>query len=259
MCACEGGEGGGVGGGRYWINKIHKITQHFSLSSLQHPEEKQQQIMPWWLQISFKQTSKNSSISAKKTTTKNVHIKIKHSIQVEGGMGGGEQNKQKKKFFKWKAAHTLLAYLRALSVSSKLEEAGLTQQIITVLALPPKESCNSEQHTGRVTRPVVQVELLMKNHPDDGPPWWQTTLMINHTDERPPWWEITLNDRLPWWKTTLMVDHPDGRPPSMTDHPDDRPPLMIDHPDGRPPLMTDHPDDRPPLMIDHPDDRPHWW
>lgn len=37
---------------------------------------------------------------------------------------------------------TLFAYLSAFKVSSKLDEAGLTQQIIKVLAFPPNESCN---------------------------------------------------------------------------------------------------------------------
>ena len=83
----------------------------------------------------------------------------------------------------------------------------------------------------------------MKDHPDDRPPWWQTTLMKDHLDVRPP-----------WWKTTLMSDHPDERPPwcqttPMRDHPDDR------HPNEKPPcwqttLMIDHPDERPPLLSD---------
>ena len=117
------------------------------------------------------------------------------------------------------------------------------------------------------------LESLTKDHPDGGPPWWETTLLRDHPDERPPllkttlmkdhfdegtpWWETTLmkdhpGERLPWWKSTLMRDHPGERPPG------ERPPwwkatLRRDHPDERPTwwettLRKVHPDERPPLF-----------
>lgn len=49
---------------------------------------------------------------------------------------------------------TRLAYFSALRVSSKFDEAGLIQQIITVLAFPPSESYK----IGRITQffPAIQ-------------------------------------------------------------------------------------------------------
>jgi len=40
-------------------------------------------------------------------------------------------------------ADTLLAYFREFRDSSKLADDGLMQQIISVLALPPNESCHT--------------------------------------------------------------------------------------------------------------------
>ena len=110
-------------------------------------------------------------------------------------------------------------------------------------------------------------EPLMKDHPDERPPWWETTLLRDHPDERLSWWKIILitdhpDERAPWWESTLMRDHPDERPPWWQTT------LMKDHPGERSPwwqitLMRDHPDDRPPwwkiiLMWDQPDWRPPW-
>ena len=47
--------------------------------------------------------------------------------------------------------------------------------------------------------------------------------MTDHPDDRPPWWQTTL-DRPPWWQTALMPDRSDDRLSLMADHPDDRPP-----------------------------------
>ena len=46
---------------------------------------------------------------------------------------------------------TLLAYLREFSDSSRLADDGLMQQIINVLALPPRESCNAKKHQYSLT------------------------------------------------------------------------------------------------------------
>ena len=56
--------------------------------------------------------------------------------------------------------------------------------------------------------------LIIKDHPDEKPPW-DTTLMRHQPNERPPWWDTTLKGDHSdgWWETTLIRHHPDGRPP----------------------------------------------
>ena len=50
-------------------------------------------------------------------------------------------------------------------------------------------------------------------HPDERPPWRETTLMKDQPDETLPWCETHPDERPPWWETTLMRDHPGERPP----------------------------------------------
>ena len=48
------------------------------------------------------------------------------------------------------------------------------------------------------------VELIMKAHPVESPPWLKPTRMKDHPNKRPPWWEATPFSRslfvklLPW-------------------------------------------------------------
>ena len=67
-------------------------------------------------------------------------------------------------------------------------------------------------------RPHWWKTILMRNHPNEGPPWWKTALMRDHHEERPSRWKTTLmrdhlDERPPWWGTTPMKDHPDEGPP----------------------------------------------
>ena len=119
--------------------------------------------------------------------------------------------------------------------------------------------------------------MLLKDHPDEDPPWWETTPKKDHPNERPPQRKTTPNERPhlmrnhpkkdypeerpSQWKTMLLRDHPDEDPP------DDRQPqrkttLMRNHPNERPPNMRpshwktplrDHPPKT--LMRDHPKER----
>ena len=87
-------------------------------------------------------------------------------------------------------------------------------------------------------RPPWRVTTLKRDHPGGWPPWRETTLVGDHPDKRPPWGETPLSRNHPkerphWRETTLMWDHPDARPPwcetLMRDHPDER------YPDESPP------------------------
>ena len=53
---------------------------------------------------------------------------------------------------------------------------------------------------------------LMRNHPDERPPWWESTLikdlMRDHPDNRPP------EERPHWWKTTSL-EQPHFQKPSL--------------------------------------------
>ena len=80
---------------------------------------------------------------------------------------------------------------------------------------------------------------LMRNHPDEGPPWWWITLRRDHPDEGPPWWDQPI-EGLPWWDTTLRKDHPEERPPwgettLFRDYPHEGQPW------GETTMMRDHP------------------
>ena len=57
------------------------------------------------------------------------------------------------------------------------------------------------------TTPMI--DILLKYDPDKWSAWWKTSLLKDHSDKRPPWW------RPSWWATTLKKDHPSLKPLSL--------------------------------------------
>ena len=43
---------------------------------------------------------------------------------------------------------------------------------------------------------------MVRDHPDEWPPWWETTLIRDHHGEKPPWCETTLMSGQPSWQET---------------------------------------------------------